>query len=243
MSKRTTSSARDPQQMQMLIIGGGVTAALIAAIAAIFIITSGASVDACDADDESCYSEYLSAEQGFTEQNFAKIGSDDAPIYIAEFADFACPHCRDYHPTVKRLVGEFAPEGEAQFWYVPLDGTGGANSRTAYQAAYCAGEQNAFWQFHEEIFELQESEGSNAFERDELLDIAGDMGLDTGEMESCMNNSRSRIAIPQARQLATELGVTATPTVAISLDGGETWRVMPSRDYNALAAEIARANS
>lgn len=243
MSKRTSAGARDPQQMQLLIIGGGVTAAVIAAIAAIFIITSGASVDVCDADDEACYGEYLAAEQGFTEQNFAKIGSDEAPIIVAEFSDFACPHCRDYSPTMTRLIGEFADDGQAQFWYVPMDGTGGANSRTAYQAAYCAGEQGAFWQFHVEIFELQESAGANAFDRDEFLSIAGDMGLDTDEMDSCMNNSRSRVAVPQARQLATELGVNATPTLAVSRDNGNTWRILPSRDYTAVAGEIARANS
>lgn len=238
MSKQVSSSAAANPQMQLYIIGGGVTVAIIAALAAIFIITSGASVDVCDADDESCYGEYLSAESGFTEDNYATIGSDEAPIQIAEFSDFACPHCRDYHPTMKQLIGEFAGDGQAQFVYVPMTGTGGNNSRVAYQAAYCAGEQDAFWQFHEEIFELQEAEGANAFERDEFLDIAGDMGLDTGEMESCMNNSRSRIGVSNAATLAGSIGVTATPTLAFSLDGGSSWQLIPNRAYDSVASLI-----
>ncbi len=226
------------QQQQLLIIGGGALAAVVVAVVAIFLISSGANVEVCDADDESCYGAYVSAEQGFTEEGFAYVGSTDAPIMIGEVADFACPHCVNYHPTMKRLVNDFATSGAAQFVYLPVNWTGGNNSTVAAQAAYCAGEQNAFWQFHEEIFELSQNEGPNSFKRDTFLSMAGDMGLNSGTMEQCMNNSRSRRGVTAALNLAQIYGVTATPSVIVSYDGGNTWSRLPNRDYSAISAEI-----
>lgn len=233
-----TRRAREAQQQQLLIIGGGALAAIIIAAVAIFLISSDAAVDVCDADDESCYGPYLSAEQDLTEDGLAVIGSDEAPIMIGEVADFACPHCVDYHPTMKRLVETFAPTGQAQFVYMPVNWTGGSNSTVAAQAAYCAGEQGAYWQFHEEIFELSDNEGANGFDRDTFLDMAGDMGLDTGDMEQCMNNNRSRRGLNEALDLAPRIGVTGTPGLVYSVDGGNTWLRLPNRDFNTVSATI-----
>ncbi len=237
----STRRAKQKQQQQLMIIGGGALAAVVVAAVAIFLISSGANVDVCAVDDESCYGEYIGVEQGFTEEGFAYIGSPDAPIMIGEVSDFACPHCVDYHPTLKRLINDFAKTGQARFVYMPVNWTGGNNSNVAAQAAYCAGEQNAFWQFHDELFELSDNEGPNSFDRDTLLSIAGDMGLDTDAMEQCMNNSRSRRAVSEAINIAQRSGVTGTPSILVSYDGGNTWQRLSNRDYSSVGAEILAA--
>lgn len=242
MAKRSTKIAKKQQQQQLYIIGGGAVAAIVVAVVAIFIITSGADVDVCDANDESCYGPYLNSERGFTEETWGYVGDSEAPIMIAEFADFACPHCQDFHETFVQLVDAYAPTGMAQFVFVPMTGTGGDRSRTASQAMYCAGEQDAYWQFHDEVFELGANESANSFTEGNLLDIADEMGLDIGEMEQCMNNGRSRQGVVEGQLFASREGVTATPTLLFSVDGGATWAPFSSRSYSAISSQIEAVN-
>lgn len=241
MATRRSKKAQQ-QQQQLLIIGGGALAAIIVAAVAIFFISQNADVEVCDANDEECYGAYLGeVDTGFTEEGFGFIGSAEAPIYVAEVADFACPHCVDYHPTYTRLIREYAKTGQARFVFMSVNWTGGNNSTVATQVMYCAGEQGAYWQMHDEIFELSENQGANALDRETLLGMAGDMGLDTGDMESCMNNNRSRRSVTEAVNLAQRFGVSATPTVMVSYDGGVTWQSLGSREYSTVVAAIAAA--
>lgn len=196
-----------------------------------------ASILVCDAADADCYDEFLVAEQGFTADGFATIGSADAPVIIAEFSDFACPACASYAPTYRELVGVYAGD-QAQFWYVPLTFVGGELSELAYQAAYCAGEQDAFWQFHEEVFQLQEQLSREAFTTDEFSGIATEMGLDLEAFAACLDDERSLSALAPARDLADAVGVSGTPTVAFSTDGGDTWAVIQQRDFAGVSQII-----
>lgn len=239
MATRQSKKAQQ-QQQQLLIIGGGALAAVVVAALVIFFISQDANIEVCDADDTDCYGAYLGeVDKGFTEEGFGYIGSAEAPIYIAEVADFACPHCVDYHPTFSRLIREYAKTGQARFVFMSVNWTGDNNSTVATQAMYCAGEQEAYWQMHDEIFELSDNQGANAFDRNTFLDMAGDMGLNTGEMENCMNNNRSRRPISEAVNLAQRSGVTGTPSVLVSYDAGQSWQVLSNRDYSTVTAAIA----
>ncbi|MGQ9910017.1 MAG: thioredoxin domain-containing protein [Candidatus Flexifilum sp.] len=43
------------------------------------------------------------------------LGDPDAPITIIEFADWACPHCQDYHTTISALIADQVAAGRAAF--------------------------------------------------------------------------------------------------------------------------------
>ena len=234
-------SSKQNQQQQMLIIGGGVLAALILAAAVIFLVQNEAEVDVCDANDESCYGLYLDVETGTTDEGIPYVGSNDAPIIVAEFGDFACPHCAEFHETMSLLIESYAAEGQAQFWYFPMTGLAPPYSQRSAEAALCAGAQGAFWQYHDEVFELQRAETSRAFVDDTLINMAEGMGLDGDEVKSCMNSGTPRLAINATQTQAAALGVTGTPQVFYSLDNGENWQQVNANfsQINSIIQQVA----
>ena len=171
------------------------------------------------------------------------IGDPDAPIQFALMADYACPHCQDYHASdYKRFVEDYVLTGQATMAIGLLTGTGGQYSQTASVAALCAGEQGAFWEFNEELFRLAESMGaSSAFSLSQLQDSAQDMGLDWDAMRSCIASGRYDPVMQQHTTVAVDAGVTGTPTVLVRR-GNEPWRQM-LRDYANLAAVTEQANN
>ncbi|NDJ84617.1 MAG: thioredoxin domain-containing protein [Chloroflexi bacterium] len=227
------------KQQQFMLIGGGAVVAVALFIGVILFMQNDADVEACAATDEECYGTYLAVEErGLTDEQIPYIGPEDAPIIIAEFSNFECVHCKTYHDTVNRIIEQHVQNGEAQFQYLPLSNTSG--SRVAARAAVCAAEQDAFWQFHSELFEFQ---GTGSFNTDSVQDIADEMGLDIDALEDCMNSNVPDRALNQARTLSSRLGVTGTPTVAYSLDNGQTWQVLERRDLGTVSALIAQANA
>lgn len=203
----------------------------------------GAS-DQCTAfDDENCFPTWVGLEQGETEDGIPTLGSANAPIIVGEFSDFGCPHCLDFAPTFDSLVNDYAGDGQAQFYYFPLTFVRGENSVTAAQVAICTIDQDAFWQFHQVLFEIQESPGYQAFTIDNLVGVAGEMGLDEAAILDCLQSPRPASVLAAATTLQSSVGVTGTPAIVISTDGGETWTLLEDRSEANIRSVIEAANS
>jgi len=71
-------------------------------------------------------------------------GDPDAPLVVREFADYQCPACRSFYPTVKRLIDEYVDAGQVRFVFFdfPLDMH--EHAVPAAEAARCAGRQDAY---------------------------------------------------------------------------------------------------
>lgn len=240
--KPIQTSKAQKQRQQMILVGGAVAAAIVLAVAIIILVQSSSNLEVCNATDASCYSEYAGIEQGVTDEGIPYIGSADAPIIITEFSDFSCPHCAEFAPIAERVINEYVRNGEARWEYRPVTIIGASYSNAAARAALCAGEQDAFWPFHQEIFELQRAESRSAFETSRFVTIASDMGLNGGDLRTCMNSGRPRGVISLAEAQGSRLGITGTPAVYYSLDGGENWESI-NADYNAIASVIQQVNS
>lgn len=176
--------------------------------------------------------------QGVLEDGTPFIGSLDAPIVLAEFSDFSCPHCADYEPEVEQLIRQYVRSGQLRFEFRAMTFVGGEFSRTAASGAICAAEQGAFWEFHSELFRYQSTQGANYFTTDNVVDIAKDLGLDDSKLRSCMNSTRPDRALRAASQLQTEMGVSSTPTVIYRANNSETW----SRFYDASGQPTTRGS-
>ncbi len=246
MAKKRVTKKQQQQkkQQQMLLMAGGAVVAVILAAVVILLVQREADVDVCEASDEDCYGTYLLIEdRGLTDDFIPYIGSEDAPVIIAEFSDFSCSYCLEFHPTAKGIINDFVSTGQARFEYRPMDGVRPPYSQTAAVAALCAGEQGAFWQFHDELFELAAAESPEAFEQDRMVDMADAMGLEADQFERCTNSGRPREATSKTDNMARRLQITGTPSIAYSLDNGATWTLLESRSYQAISAVIASANS
>ncbi|MBI5931272.1 MAG: thioredoxin domain-containing protein [Chloroflexi bacterium] len=272
--------AQKKQQQQLLLIGGAVVGIIIIAVAAIYLTQKDAT-KVCGIADTNCFSAYagipLSAdlqsqaerdddgvklasdvvegvERGMTADGIPYIGSPSAPIVFAEFSDFSCPHCAEYEPEVERIIRDFVRTGQARFEYYPMTFVGGAFSAKATDAAVCAGQQGAFWEFHSQLFDLAQSEGRESFTTSRLVELGDSMNLDTDKLRSCINSNYGQQVRAAASELQTTLGVNSTPTVVYrqgqSQSNGD-WKFFVGSDgqkatrgsYDEVAALVRQFNT
>ncbi len=88
-------------------------------------------------------------------------GATKPVVTIVEFSDFECPFCRQVQDTLKQIIERYSGEVRLVFKHLPSEGH--RNSLPAARAAYCAGEQDRFWQFHEALFASRKSLGNGVW--------------------------------------------------------------------------------
>ena len=144
-------------------------------------------------------------------EGFSSIGPEDAPITLVEFSDYQCPYCEKWYDQVYKQLWAAYP-GKIRFVYRNLPLTQiHPQSMNAAEASMCAGDQNAFWKFHDKLFE-----NASSLNDDLYATLAADLGLDTAAFETCMNDHKHKAAIEADMQFAIDLGVQSTPTFFIN---------------------------
>ena len=99
----------------------------------------------------------------------------------------------------------------------------GAQSEFAAMATECAGDQGAWWEFHDAyLLEAQ----ARSYTRSGAIELARDEGLNVARFTQCIDDEEHRERIMQMQQQALAEGVSGTPTFRIngqpgarSLDG------------------------
>ena len=129
-------------------------------------------------------------------------------VTIVEFSDFECPFCRQVQPTLKQIVERYGAQVKLVFKHLPAEGH--RNSLPAARAAYCAGEQDRFWQFQEALF------ASRSLSESVFSEIAVGLGLGREKFESCLSAERSRAAIVKDVEMARRYRVVSTPIFLIN---------------------------
>lgn len=75
------------------------------------------------------------------------LGDADAPVLVVEYSDYACPFCkRAAEQTKPQIVSEYVDAGIVQFVRKDFIAVGG---NKAAEAAHCAGDQGAYWEYHD----------------------------------------------------------------------------------------------
>lgn len=138
------------------------------------------------------------------------IGPSDAPITIVEFSDYQCPYCQSwYQQTYDQLMANYPDK--ILFVYRDLPLPGHPESLPAAEAANCAGEQGAYWKFHDDLFSGQYSLGRAAYEQ-----YASDLGLDTATFSACLDDHRYQDEVKADYSDAVRIGLSGTPSFVIN---------------------------
>jgi protein-disulfide isomerase len=115
----------------------------------------------------------------------------------------------------------------------------GEESRTAAQAARCAGEQSRFWEYHAHLYERQRGANRGAFSPDNLRAFASELPLDASAFGACLEQGADLPEIQREFAAARTAGITATPTFEIN--GQRVAGALPvSRFAELIEAELAR---
>jgi protein-disulfide isomerase len=135
-------------------------------------------------------------------------GAVKPSVTIVEFSDFECPFCQQVQETLKQIVERYGDEVRLVFKHLPSEGH--RNSLPAARAAYCAGEQDRFWQFHDALFESRDLSAG-------LIDeIAARLGLGREKFQSCLASERPRLAIVKDIEAARRYRIDSTPSFLIN---------------------------
>src|SRR5215204_7578771 len=186
--------------------------------------------------------------------NDNSMGSADAPVKIEEFSDFQCPFCeRFYKETQPLLIQYYVDTNKVQFTYLSMGNfvsgnIGGAKteSQDAALAAYCAGEQNKFWEMHAALFGNVLGEDAGSFTDKRITEIAKLIdGLDTDQFNSCYDSGKYKDRVQQDLKDGQAAGVSGTPgfiltyvvngeTKTKSIDGAQPFSVFQTEIEAAL---------
>jgi protein-disulfide isomerase len=170
-------------------------------------------------------------------------GNAASPIIIVDFSDYSCPACRQFASQAKPLLdASYVDTGLARFQYFDFPiVTNFPNSFLAARAARCAGDQNAYWPFHDQLFRTQESWSRQADAAPSFEDFAGQLGLNRSDFRSCLRSDRHAATVTANLRLGQQLGVNATPTIFLNTGEGRARRVENWTNLNQVRALLDEA--
>lgn len=154
------------------------------------------------------------------EKDGLSIGSPDAPVQVIEFADFQCPACASYWASLEPVIlKDYVETGKVRFTYSPFSflGQGQAwdESVKAAEAAYCANDQQKFWEYRDMVFVNHNGENLGAYSKERLVAFAKEIDLDMDAFNACFNSGKYNQQVQDDNQFASEQGATYTPSFLI----------------------------
>jgi protein-disulfide isomerase len=166
------------------------------------------------------------------------IGPENAPITIIEFSDYECPFCTRWYAEVwPRIQAAYPDQIRLVYRDFPLTSIHG-DAVPAAEAANCAGEQGAYWEFHEKLFSGQEGLSKEAYKN-----YASELGLDATAFDQCIKERRYKDEVAADLDFAFNLGVRSTPTFfinGIALVGAQPFEVFKDVIDKELAGELPK---
>lgn len=144
-------------------------------------------------------------------EGFPSIGPKDAPIVIVEFSDYQCPYCQRWHDQVyEPLMAAYPGKIRLVYRNFPLTQIH-PQAMSAAEASLCAGEQDAYWQYHGKLFD-----NYDVLSDDLYASLATDLGLDVTAFQTCMTEHRYKDEIEADMSFSINLGIQSTPTFFIN---------------------------
>ena len=191
-------------------------------------------------------------------------GDPNAPVKLVEFSDYQCPYCKVFwKDTEAQVIDAYVKPGKVLFTARSAGNftsdnanaaTGGSDteSRDSAEAAYCAADQNMFWEMNDALFTnvLGEADGTSFMPR-RLRAIAQNVGLDMNAFNSCVSSAKYEKQADQDLQDAVKAGLQGTPFFVITytangqlktdtIGGAEAFSVFQQKLDAALVAAGAK---
>jgi protein-disulfide isomerase len=141
-------------------------------------------------------------------------GPADAPVTVVEFSDLQCPHCKEAHPTLEKLMSE-DKNVRLVFQSFPLPMHDWAAKAAAYADCVSRSSNDAFWKFIQSVYAAQtDITAANADEK--LTGFADSAGVKGADIAVCAAKPESTSRVEKSMALGKVLDVNSTPTLFIN---------------------------
>ncbi len=189
------------------------------------------------------------------------MGDPNAPLHITVYSDFQCPYCKQFFTQTESLLTQYyISTGKAYFTYRSAGNwvsnniaratnvTPATESQDSALAAYCAADQNKFWEMHDALFaNSRDVEDQGSFIPRRLTAIAKTVsGLDVKTWQSCYDSSKYAAQVKQDLDDATAAKIDGTPyfVVTYTVKGETKTKVLHgSQPFNTFQVELEAALS
>jgi uncharacterized membrane protein/protein-disulfide isomerase len=168
-------------------------------------------------------------------------GLRDAPIKVAEYADYLCPFCRQLDGGFQGYVPQTQGRVAVFYKFFPLDSCNPSVAKSVHpgacllaQGAVCAIDQKKFAPFHGRILGTELKDPG----REEVLKLAREAGLDEASFATCLESERAKGRVLKDINEGIKAGVKATPTIFIN--GKRLPRAQPADIVQAVEMESQR---
>ncbi|MEK7503086.1 MAG: DsbA family protein [Patescibacteria group bacterium] len=141
------------------------------------------------------------------------LGNPKAKVAVIEYSDFECPFCgRMFSETLPQIKENFIKTGDVKFIYrhFPLKSIH-QYAQKAAEASECAGEQGKFWEYHDLVFNRQNSIGADNFKA-----WAKELGFDSAQFDSCLDSGKYSLRVETDLNEGLALGVNGTPATFVN---------------------------
>lgn len=139
-------------------------------------------------------------------------GSSDAPVTMIEFSDYECPFCARYYlQTFPQIDENYIQTGKIKLIFRDYPLGFHQYAKPAAEAAECANEQGKFWEYHDKLFQNQES-----LDNPSLKQYAVDLGLDATAFNECLDSEIMASEVEKDFQDGVSYGIKGTPTFFIN---------------------------
>ncbi len=136
-------------------------------------------------------------------------GPATALVTLVEFSEFQCPFCKRILPTTAKIFETYGDKVRVIFKHNPLPFH--KDAFPASEATLCANDQGKFWEFHDKLFENQ-----RALKADDLKKYAGELGLEMGKWQKCMDSHKYKAQIEADQELAGKVTARGTPNTFVN---------------------------
>ena len=148
-------------------------------------------------------------------------GNPDAPVTLAVYEDYACPHCAHYNQDgFPDLASAYLDPGEIRYEHhdlpIPVANPGSWEAANAGRAVQARAGDEQFYAFAEGVFENYSQipgDGPSLYES-----AANDLGLDGAAVRSAAVDQAYQATVEADRQAGIDAGVQSTPTFVLDGD-------------------------
>jgi protein-disulfide isomerase len=137
-------------------------------------------------------------------------GSQNAPITIIEFSDFQCSYCKRVLTVLNQVLERYPTQVKLAFRDFPIQNIH-PQAQKAAEAAHCAAEQGKFWEYHDLLFEKQDS-----LPQADHVEHAKSLGLEVAAFQTCVDSRKYKEKVERNYADGVKAGVSGTPAFFIN---------------------------
>lgn len=158
--------------------------------------------------------------------NGTSAGDPNAPIKVVEYADFQCPACQSAFIALEpELVRKYINTGKVFFTFESFSFLGPESFRAA-EAAYCASDQNKFWDYHDLLFKNWAGENKGAFRDENLFKFASQINFNQNTFKECFDSGKYTQIIKDKADAAAVNGISSTPTYLVNGQAVQSYQLL-----------------